>query len=108
MGHQDSGFIAGEDGGLKMSTGIWERCNTIEECYEFMLAYATQGIPSDHGSQAGDEVRGCLHRALNAIAGLAESCAMMVKEQGLQPEERYHAFFVVLDRDARNSLAPSS
>jgi hypothetical protein len=109
MGHQDSGFIAGvdgsEDGGLKMPTEICECCNTIEECYEFMLAYAAQGLPSDHGSQAGDEVRGCLHRAVNAIAGLAESCAMKVKEQGLQPEERYHAFFAVLDRDARDSLA---
>jgi hypothetical protein len=30
---------------------------------------------------------------------------MAVKEKGLQPEERYHAFFVVLDRDARDSLA---
>jgi hypothetical protein len=109
MGHPDSGFIAGVDGseggGLKMPTEIWERCNTIEECYEFMLAYAAQGLPSDHGSQAGDEVRGYLHRALNAIAGLAESCAMTVKEQGLQPEERYQAFFAVLDRDARDTLA---
>jgi hypothetical protein len=88
-----------------MPADISERCNTIEECYEFMLAYAAQGLPSDHGSQAGDEVRGYLHRALNAIAGLVESCAMTVKEQGLQPEERYHAFFAVLDRDARDTLA---
>jgi hypothetical protein len=88
-----------------MPADIDERCNTIEECYEFMLAYAAQGLPSDHGSQAGDEVRGYLHRALNAIAGLVASCAMTVKEQGLQPEERYHAFFVVLDRDARDTLA---
>ena len=22
-----------------------EHCNTIEECYEFMLAYAAQGFP---------------------------------------------------------------
>jgi len=109
MGHQGFVFITGVDGskggGLKMPTEIWERCNTIEECYEFMLAYASQGLPSDHGSQAGDEVRACLHRALNAIAGLAESCAIAIKEQGLQPEERYHAFFAVLQRDARDSLA---
>jgi hypothetical protein len=88
-----------------MLADISERCNTIEECYEFMLAYAAQGLPSDHGSQAGDEVRGYLDRALNAIAGLVESCATTVKEQGLQPEERYHAFFAVLDRDARDTLA---
>jgi len=88
-----------------MPADISERCNTIEECYEFMLAYAAQGLPSDHGSQAGDEVRGYLHRALNAISGLVESCSMTVKEQGLQPEERYHAFFAVLDRDAHDTLA---
>jgi hypothetical protein len=84
---------------------IRERCNTIEECYEFMLAYAAQGLPSDHGSQRGDEVRGYLHRVRDAIAGLVESCAMAVKQEGLQPEERYQAFFAVLDRDARDSLA---
>jgi hypothetical protein len=88
-----------------MLTEIWVRCDTIEECYEFMLAYAAQGLSSDQGRQATDEVRGYLHRALKAIAGLAESCAMAVKEKGLQPEERYHAFFAVLDRDARDSLA---
>jgi hypothetical protein len=88
-----------------MPTPIWERCNTIEECYEFMLAYAAQGLPSDHGSRAGNEVRGCLHRALNAIAGLAETCAIAIKEQGREPEERYRAFFAVLQRDARDSLA---
>ena len=88
-----------------MLTEISERCNTIEECYEFMLAYAAQGLPSDHGSQRADEVRGYLQRVRDAIAGLVESCAMAVKQEGLQPEEHYHAFFAVLDRDARDSLA---
>ncbi len=88
-----------------MLTEIRARCDNLEECYEFMLAYAAQGLSSDQGRHAGDEVRGYLHRALKAIAGLAESCAMAVKEKGLQPEERYRAFFVVLDRDARDSLA---
>jgi hypothetical protein len=88
-----------------MLTTIWERCNTLEECYEFTLAYAAQGLPSDHGNQPGDEIRGYLHRTLNAIAGLVESCVTAVKEKGIQPEERYHAFFAVLDRDARDSLA---
>jgi len=29
---------------------VRERCNAIEECYEFMLAYAAQGLPTDAGS----------------------------------------------------------
>jgi hypothetical protein len=88
-----------------MLTEIWERCNTIEEGYEFMLAYAAQGLPSDHGSERGDEVRGYLHRVRDAIAGLVETCALAVKQEGLQPKEQYRAFFAVLDRDARDSLA---
>lgn len=88
-----------------MLAAIWERCNRIEECYEFMLAYAAQGLPGDHGSSPADEIRGYLSRAVSAIEGLAESCAVAVREGDLQPEQRYHAFLAVLDRDARDSLA---
>ena len=28
-----------------MLAEISERCDAIEECYEFMLAYAAQGLP---------------------------------------------------------------
>lgn len=38
-----------------MPANIKERCNAVEECYEFMLAYAAQGLPSDGGSQSGDK-----------------------------------------------------
>ena len=36
-----------------MLTEVRERCDAIEECYEFMLAYAAQGLPSDEGSTGG-------------------------------------------------------
>ena len=42
---------------------------------------------------------------MRAMAGLAESCATAVKQERLEPAERYQAFFAVLDRDARDSLA---
>jgi hypothetical protein len=84
---------------------IEERCNTIEECYEFMLAYAAQGLPSDEGSQTGGQVREFLSRAVNALNGLAESCATAVRNRDLEPIEKYQAFFDVIDRDARDSLA---
>jgi hypothetical protein len=88
-----------------MANKIEERCNTVEECYEFMLAYAAQGLPSDEGSQSGGQVREFLHRAVKALEGIAASCVTAVKEQGLKPVEPYQAFFAVLDRDARDSLA---
>ncbi len=88
-----------------MLADISERCNTIEECYEFMLAYAAQGFPSDEGSQSDGQIREYLGRAGRAISGLAQSCATAVKHEHLEPAERYQAFFAVLGRDAHDSLA---
>jgi len=88
-----------------MLADITERCDKIEECYEFMLAYAAQGLPSDEGSQSDGQIREYLGRAGRAITGLAESCATAVKQERFEPAERYRAFFAVLDRDAHDSLA---
>jgi hypothetical protein len=88
-----------------MLAEISNRCDVVEECYEFMLAYAAQGLPSDQGSKSGGQVREFLQRAMKALTGLAETCAMAVKEESLEPADKYMAFFAVLDRDARDSLA---
>jgi hypothetical protein len=80
-----------------------QRTDAIEECYEFMLAYAAQGLPGDAGSQSGGQLREFLRRAVEALAGLASAYKIAVA--GLQPAERYQAFLDVLDRDARDSLA---
>jgi hypothetical protein len=88
-----------------MPPEFFERCDAIEECYEFLLGYAGQGLPSDEGSQAGGQVRDFLQRAAKALSGLAESCTQAVKDEGLEPAEKHRAFVAVLDRDARDSLA---
>jgi hypothetical protein len=88
-----------------MLVDISERCNTIEECYEFMLAYAAQGLPSDEGSHSGGQIREYLGRAVRAMSGLAESCTTAVRQERLEPAQQYRAFFAVLDRDAHDSLA---
>jgi hypothetical protein len=88
-----------------MLADIRDRCNAIEECYEFMLAYAAQGLPSDEGSKPGGQVREYLNRAVKAIAGLAENCTAAVKQERWEPAERYYTFFKVLGRDADDSLA---
>src|SRR5438552_4960574 len=75
-----------------MLSKILERCDAIEECYEFMLAYAAQGLPSD---ESNPRVREFLHRAVNALRGLAESCRASLGHE---------AFLAVLDRDASDSL----
>jgi hypothetical protein len=85
-----------------MPTDIWERCNAIEECYEFMLSYAAQGLPSDDSSP---QVREFLQRATKALCGLASCFATTVQKAGLEPIERYLAFLDVLHRDAEDSTA---
>jgi hypothetical protein len=84
---------------------ISNRCEVVEECYEFMLAYAAQGLLTDKDSKSGGQVREFLHRAVKALTGLAETCAMAVKDEGLEPADKYLVFFAVLDRDSRDSLA---
>jgi hypothetical protein len=88
-----------------MPGDIIARCNAIEECYEYMLAYAGQGLAGVEGSASIGEVRDYLQRAADALAGLPEAYAAEVKQRNLQPAEPYHAFLAVLDRDARDSLA---
>jgi hypothetical protein len=88
-----------------MLAEIGERCDAIEECYEFMLAYAGKGLPGEEGSQAGEEIRQYLQRAAHALAGLAKSYAKTIEKQRLEPAGKYQAFLGVLDRDARYSLA---
>jgi hypothetical protein len=88
-----------------MPAEILEHCDTVEECYEFMLAYAAQGYQSDQGSKSGAQIREFLQRAATAIAAMAEGCLKVVKDERLEPAEKYNAFFAVLNRDARNSLA---
>lgn len=88
-----------------MPADISDVCEAVEECYEFLLAYAAQGLPSDHGSASGSQVRDFLQRALTALTGLAETCAIAIKEEDLECADKYRAFFAVLDRDARDSVA---
>ncbi len=88
-----------------MLSEVGNRCEAVEECYEFMLAYAAQGLPIDEGSRAGPEVRNSLRRSVEALTGLPESFAASVEQAGLQPVEKYQAFLTVLDRDARDSVA---
>jgi hypothetical protein len=91
-----------------MLEDLEQSCDAIEECYEFMLAYAAQGLPTDVGSSSGGQLRELLRRAVTALSGLAATYAAAVKQEALEPAERYEAFLAVLDRDARDSLAPVS
>jgi hypothetical protein len=88
-----------------MLAAIGEQCNAIEECYEFMLAYAAQGLPTDEGSESGGRIREFLGRAVKAVTALIESCTTAAERDQVEPAAPHRAFMAVLDRDARHSLA---
>jgi hypothetical protein len=87
-----------------MSAEICRRCNAVEECYEFMLAYAAQGSSGGDGSQSGGRIREVLQQAVDALSGLAHACTTAVRVDSPDSAEKYIAFLDVLDRDARDSL----
>jgi hypothetical protein len=88
-----------------MREELVRRCHAIEECYEFMLAYAAQGLPGDAGAQSGGQLRQFLDRAVAALSGLAEIASATVEREALEPAGTYRAFLNVLDRDAGDALA---
>ena len=88
-----------------MLQDLEDRCNAIEACYEFMLAYAAQGVVSEGGSRSGTPIRESLQRAVDALSGLADACVTAVTADGLDSAEKYLAFLVVLDRDARDAVS---
>ena len=88
-----------------MDIDFLERCEVIEECYEFLLGYAAQGLPSDEGSSAGREVREHLGQAREALIGLSESCRQAIHDHQLEPSGKYDAFCCTLERDRNDSLA---
>ncbi len=88
-----------------MRQQLKERCEKIEECYEFMLAYAAQGLRSEPGSGMGSQIRTLMNRADEALDGLSRVFTDIVRAEQLQPPEKYDAFIEVLSRDASDARA---
>jgi hypothetical protein len=81
------------------------RCNVIEEAYEFMLAYASQGLASEEESGSGRQAREFLVRCDTALADLGAFLTELVGRFDLTPSAPYQAFIAVMDRDARDARA---
>jgi hypothetical protein len=77
----------------------------IERAYEFMLAYAAQGLPGDAGANSGGELRESLARAALATLALGKTLTSIVEREDLEPAAAYVAFRDVLEHDARAALA---
>jgi hypothetical protein len=88
-----------------MRDQLKERCGKIEECYEFMLAYAAQGLRTEPGGGGGSQVRSLLTRGEEALDGLGELFTAIARAEKLQPAEKYDAFIAMLTRDASDARA---
>jgi hypothetical protein len=88
-----------------MRTELKDRCSRIEESYEFMLAYAAQGLKTEPGSGAGSQIRSTLQVIDKALTGLGGVFTQIVREDKLQPAAAYDSFIAVLERDADDARA---
>jgi hypothetical protein len=95
----------GETSVTDTTTELSARCNAIEESYEFMLAYAAQGLPSDAGSSSGGQIRESLRQCDTALTGLAEFLYGFVEQSAVEPAQPYRDFIDVLERDAGKAQA---
>jgi len=84
---------------------LGSRINIIEEAYEFMLAYASQGLSSDQDNDTGRQAREYLKKCDAALSGLPGVITRYVSTLGLLPTAPYDAFVTVIEHDARNSQA---
>ena len=86
-----------------MRKELKDRCARIEECYEFMLAYAAQGLRTEPGGGSGSQLRTLLTQCDKALTGLGDVFTQIVRAEDLQPTATYDNFIGVLDRDARDA-----
>jgi len=81
------------------------RCDAIERCYEFMLAYAAQGLASDKSSGSGSQLRDFLGKCDGALSDLAGFLIRFTEQLQVESMAPYTGFMAVLERDARDAQA---
>lgn len=84
---------------------LQDRIDGIEESYEFMLAYAAQGLSTHEASSSGAQLREFLGRTEVALAELADLFQAVIDDKASEPRDVYNAFVEVLRDDARKAGA---
>ena len=82
-----------------------QRIDDIERSYEFLLAYAAQGLRTDRGAKTGGELRQALETLGKALDGLAEGFRELLVDEEPESGAELSAFLDVLATDERSSLA---
>lgn len=84
--------------------GLRDDIDIIEDAYEFMLAYAAQGLAGDEAGGAGAQMRETLSRCYAAVERLPTRFKTVVETKNVEPAEPYHAFIDIVSRDAAYTL----
>jgi hypothetical protein len=91
--------------GTEVLAELTARINTIEEAYEFFLAYASQGLASDKDNDTGRQAREYLTRCNAALDRFGDFLTGFIPRIGVEPVAPYLAFAGVIDGDARHAQA---
>jgi hypothetical protein len=91
-----------------MATGsaletLQQRVDAIEGGYEFLLAYAAQGLATDEGNANSEQLRTYLGRMEEGIAGLEAAFREVIGAAGASAD--FDDFLKVLARDAAAARA---
>lgn len=78
--------------------------DAIEGGYEYLLAYAAQGLTTDEGQPNREQLRTYLARMDEGMAGLEAACRGAIAGAGV-PAPHLDAFLSVVGRDAAEALA---
>ena len=87
------------------SDGLKQRIEIIEAAYEFMLAYAAQGVSGEEDEGRATEIREQLKRSDDALEGLARLLRGLVKNKKLKPAGQCQAFIDIVETDSRYAQA---
>ena len=82
-----------------------QRIDDIERSYEFLLAYAAQGLRTDQGAKTGGELRQSLETLEKALDGLADGFRELLEVEQPESGAELPSFLDVLEADQRSSLA---
>ncbi|MGQ4807276.1 hypothetical protein NKDENANG_00620 [Candidatus Entotheonellaceae bacterium PAL068K] len=86
-----------------LEAGLQERIDIIEQTYEFMLAYAAQGLAGDEAGGPGAQIRDFLQRCNDALEGLPDVLKRLVETKQLEPIEPYGSFIDIVEQDTHKT-----
>jgi len=87
------------------NAGLKQRIEAIEVAYEFMLAYAAQGLSGNEEGGSVTAIREQLEQSNRALNGLPDAIKTLVEKKKLKPAVPYRSFIRVIARDAGDARA---